>query len=106
LIDNIINSNPIQSVCEGIDKLLKEDNWRPHLVAIITILKLDLETRNNYINPLWTRISNSSWVCPQILVAISLIDKDFENKAKNILTNGIKINFSYADNFPSQLIET
>ncbi|WP_452599836.1 hypothetical protein, partial [Pontimicrobium sp. MEBiC01747] len=49
---------------------------------------------------LWGRLEKGSWISPQILSVLSIIDNKFEFKANEILKNGFNVSFS-----PMKMIE-
>ncbi len=75
--------NPESDIC----KLLKLENWRPHLVACAVTFHIKLN--NNLIAALWSAFDNASWVCPQIAATLSLLDEDFYNNALSRLKTGV-----------------
>ncbi len=85
LIDEIISENQIDDIYNDTRKMLTELNWRLHLVAFITILKLDKSEQQKYIGFLWKRLCLGTWVSPQLLVTLSKIDFNFKEKAELIL---------------------
>jgi hypothetical protein len=90
----ILNEHSEMDINEGIKQLIKSDDWRPHIVASISILSFDSQRRNGFIDLLWDRISRGSWTSPQILVVLSIIDKDFISKASKIINEGFTVNYS------------
>lgn len=89
LVNNILKNRAIDSIIEGLKLLLQNDNWRPHLLALISILQLRTDIRNKFVGLLWHRLGKSSWVSPQILVVLSVIDKQFTTTANEVLLNGL-----------------
>ncbi|AUC16530.1 hypothetical protein BTO06_15840 [Tenacibaculum sp. SZ-18] len=85
LIDGIISENEIHDIYNDTRKLLTELNWRLHLVALITILKLEKSEQQKFIGFLWKRLCLGTWVSPQLLVTLSKIDFNFKEKAQLIL---------------------
>jgi hypothetical protein len=59
--------------------LLKDPNWRPHLVAAIAHL-LDRKEKLSRVY-LWKAIDSGSWVTPQLIVAAMFSDKAFIQRA-------------------------
>jgi hypothetical protein len=92
-LDLICDENDQELIIEGIHKLLKNEDWRPHLVAIMASFKLSPEEQQKLIPNLWIRLEKGSWISPQILSVLSIIDTQFELKAKEILNNGFSIDF-------------
>jgi hypothetical protein len=91
---SILKSHSDGNINEGIRQLIKSDDWRPHIVASISILSFDSQRRNEFIDLLWERLSRGSWTSPQILVVLSIIDKDFISKASKIVSEGFAVNYS------------
>lgn len=90
---SILKAHSDGDINEGIRQLLKSDDWRPHIVALISILSFDSQRRNEFIDLLWDRLSRGSWTSPQILVVLSIIDKDFKSKASKIISEGFTVNY-------------
>jgi hypothetical protein len=91
---SILKSHPDGDVNEGIRQLINSDDWRPHIVASISILSFDSTRRDEFIGLLWDRLSRGSWTSPQILVVLSIIDKDFESKARKVISEGFVVSYS------------
>jgi hypothetical protein len=91
---SILESHSDGNVNEGIRQLIDSDDWRPHIVASISILSFDSTRRDEFIGLLWDRLSRGSWTSPQILVVLSIIDKDFESKANKIISEGFTVSYS------------
>ncbi len=91
LIDGIISKYQIDDIYNDTRKMLTELNWRLHLVAFITILKLDKSEQQKFIEFLWKRLCLGTWVSPQLLVTLSKIDFNFKVKAELII-NEIGLN--------------
>jgi hypothetical protein len=90
---SILSSHSDLDINEGIRQLIKSEDWRPHLVALISILSFDSQRRSEFIDLLWDRLSRGSWTSPQILVILSIIDTDL-SKATKITTEGYSVNYS------------
>lgn len=93
-LNYIISKNSSNDIVNGIRLLLKDEDWRPHLVASIATLKIDKKLQSELIINLWNRLKSGSWVSPQILVILSIIDCEFNIRAKEICKNGFKISYS------------
>ena len=91
-LNAIAEKNSDQSVQEGIRHLLANHDWRPHLVASVVLLRLSSQARSTLLDLFWERLSLGSWVSPQILVALSLADKNFKMKGEKILRDGLAMN--------------
>jgi|GEM_PF-1038335 len=94
LIDEIMLKNTEESIIESIELLLNSENWRPHLVALMAIFKLKEVKQQKHIKLLWERLARGSWVSPQILVILSIIDTAFASVADGILANGFTVTYS------------
>jgi|8_EtaG_2_1085327.scaffolds.fasta_scaffold14715_3 hypothetical protein len=93
-LDFICDGNTQELIIEGIHKLLNNEDWRPQLVAILASFKLTQTEQIKLIPELWNRLEKGSWISPQILSVLSIIDSEFELKATGILNNGFKVNYS------------
>jgi hypothetical protein len=93
-LDSILETNSKEQLSEGINLLLQSKDWRPHLVAIISLLTFEAIEREKLINQLWERLAYGSWISPQILVVLSLIDRNFISKAERLLDEEFKVNFT------------
>ena len=91
---SIQKSHSDEDINEGIRQLIKSEDWRPHIVASISILSFDSIRRDEFIGMLWDRLSRGSWTSPQILVVLSIIDKDFKSKANKIISDGFTVDYS------------
>ena len=70
-------------------KLLGDVNWRPHLVAAVTLLLLD--TPQPYIGNLWSAVGAGSWVTPQLLAVAAVRDPDFLATAATRASHGFPV---------------
>ena len=93
-LDELISSNKAEFLIEGVELLLKSEDWRPHLVAALASLKMKPVDRKLPIERLWERLGKGSWVSPQLLVILSIIDVEFKQKVDEILERGFKVTFS------------
>lgn len=59
---------------------LAERNWRPHLVAAVSLLLAEPTPARRDL--LWQAIDRYSWVSPQLVATASLIDPEFEEQAR------------------------
>ena len=71
--------------------LLEDDNWRPHLVASVTLLMIKSVNLSNYI---WNRFDQGSWVNPQLAIAAYFHDPLFSQNAKERLAKRCPIKFN------------
>lgn len=93
-LDYITSNSSNKELVDGIKLLLKSEDWRPHLVASLATLKIDKKLQSELKIDLWNRLKSGSWVSPQILVILSIIDSEFNVQAKEICDNGFKITYS------------
>ncbi len=89
LVDKIISESSTEDIYNDTKSMLTELNWRPHLVAFITILKLEKIDQQKFIGYLWKRLCLGTWVSPQLLVTLSKIDFNFKEKSELILEDNI-----------------
>jgi len=75
--------------CPDICRLLKDWNWRPHLVAAIAVIVSGYQAAT--VKQLWCRLDSGSWVTPQIAVALFLVDPDFASQAHMRLVAGCPV---------------
>ncbi len=87
-LNKIFETNPEQSIIDGIKSLLEVDGWRTHLVASIAVLKLQPSKRLELVDLFWKRLFQGTMVSPQILVVLLIIDKSFKVKGQEVL-NGL-----------------
>ncbi|MEO1049930.1 MAG: hypothetical protein AAFX87_04875 [Bacteroidota bacterium] len=90
-LDHLCSQHSKSKVVEGIQKMLQSENWRLHLVAILASFKLPEKEQQDLISDLWIRLQKGSWVSPQILSVLSMIDEAFEIKARRILEYGFEV---------------
>ncbi len=93
-LDSIISKNSSSEIVDGIRLLLKNEDWRPHLVAALSTLKVEKKIQSEIKTDLWNRLKSGSWASPQILVILSIIDSEFNIQAKGICDNGFRITYS------------
>ena len=86
-IDDILSNNTPEDIYNDTILLLNNINWRLHLIACITVLKLKEPDQQKYIGFLWKRLCLGSWVSPQLLVTLSKIDFNFKEKCDVILND-------------------
>ncbi|WP_108801934.1 hypothetical protein [Aquimarina sp. Aq107] len=91
LLDQIISNSTIEEIYNDTLAMLAELNWRLHLVALITILKLEKSEQQKFIDFLWKRLCLGTWVSPQLLVTLLKIDFNFKEKSE-LLLNEIGLN--------------
>ena len=96
-LDLICDQNSSDLILEGILKMIKSENWRPHLIAILAALKLTNDSQQKLIYIFWKRLAKGSWISPQIVSVLFIIDNEFESKAKRILQKGFQVIFSPMD---------
>ena len=62
--------------------LLRDVNWRPHLVGAIACY---YDTNDDSVAQMWAAVDAGSWVTPQLTVVLSLCDDDFVDNASRRL---------------------
>jgi hypothetical protein len=78
-------TDPFPDICH----LLKEYNWRPHLVAAVAMINTGYQA--TALKLLWRLVDTGSWVTPQLGVALFLVDPDFQSQARIRLEAGCPI---------------
>lgn len=96
LIDQILDNQTPDEIYVDLVRMLADKNWRPHLVAFVTVLKLDPPEQQKYIGHLWKCLCIGTWVSPQLLVTLSKIDFNFDEKSARILKDSGIEQFSAA----------
>ncbi len=77
-IDRILEKKSTRKIQKGIERLLKAIDWRVHIVACVAITKLEETDQQLFIPILWQKLrKDGSWVEPQLLAVLSLIDHNF-----------------------------
>ncbi len=83
-INKEIKSKSVKDIDNAVKLLLNSINWRNHLVGCIVIIKINKENQQSFIERLWDICLNkNSWVLPQILATLSIIDSEFQRKVKS-----------------------
>lgn len=82
----ILHSNSRKEIDNGIHSLLAEPDWRAHLVALISLLAL--KPANDLVQHeiLWQRLHKGSWASPQIVAVLKLLDTEFEEHGRRIVS--------------------
>lgn len=93
-LEDILQSNSEEAIIEGLKLLLEQEDWRLHLVASVSILLIKESKRGDLINLIWKRLSQGSWVSPQLLVVLSISDNSFIFKGEKIIAEGFQVNYS------------
>jgi hypothetical protein len=73
-----------EGAAESVSALLTVRNWRPHLVACAAAIAFETPLPRATLDEFWLT-GTSSWVAPQIAAALSLVDPEFEARARNWL---------------------
>lgn len=60
--------------------LLSDPNWRPHLVAAVTVILAGFNSQATTL--LWRQLDCGSWVTPQLAAALFIVDPDFSSQAR------------------------
>lgn len=84
-LELILKRNSLEDIKKDVIELLVTSNWRTHLVASIALTLLKKEHTNDLLEHFWHRINKGSWVVPQLLVVLSIVDSEFRVKAENII---------------------
>ena len=85
-IEKVFKANRRERLIEDMGLLINEPNWRPQLLFCISLFKLKKEEQLYFLKDLWIKLEeNSSWIIPQLAVTASMIDSDFNSKAREIL---------------------
>ena len=92
-LERILSENSESNVKNDIKLLLDNEDWRLHIVASIVLLILKKDNAQDIIDLFWFRIKNGSWVSPQILVVLYYSDLNFKDKCRQILNDGLNINY-------------
>ena len=85
------SENPHQEIAE----MLKEMDWRPHIVAAVAIAVLDFDQRS--IHQLWAAIDGGSWVTPQLAAIAYLKDPQFAACARTRIEARCPVYERFAD---------
>ena len=88
-------SNPYQDIC----RLLRESNWRPHLVGAVAIATIT--HKREATRELWSAIDRGSWVTPQLAVAAFMRDPMFVDNARERLRSGCLVDMSACARLPA-----
>ena len=84
-LKSVLSKTSPEELLAGLSAIIKQDEWRLHLVACLTLLiKRDLFSAEIQ-EILWWRLSQGSWVSPQIAVTLAEIDNQFQARAQAIL---------------------
>jgi hypothetical protein len=81
-------ANPYLDIC----RLLRQVNWRPHLVGGVAIATLAHDSKAN--QALWAAIDAGSWVTPQLAAVAFLRDPMFADHARERLRSGCRVDTS------------
>lgn len=74
-----------------IGALLREADWRCHLVAGVALAVSELRTKPKLVEALWGAVDAGSWVSPQLGVCLAIIDPDFSLRAKARIESGCPV---------------
>lgn len=58
-----------------IDAIFRQANWRPHLIGALAVILDDGKSLSP--EPLWRQIERHSWVSPQLVFAVWIVDPEF-----------------------------
>lgn len=87
LLNEIYESNDTEIYIVNLKTILENENWRPQLLACFGILKLESEKRKEFCKILWKIFAKGSWIKPQILVTLSIIDNSFVKRSLEIINS-------------------
>ena len=76
---------------DDIGALLREADWRCHLVAGVALVVSELRTKPKLVEALWGAVDAGSWVSPQLGVCLAIIDADFSLRAKARIESGCPV---------------
>ena len=83
-ISKVIKSKSEREIDSAVKLLLNSINWRSHLIGCIVVIKMNKEKQQSFIEKLWEICLNkNSWVLPQILATLSIIDFEFQRKVNS-----------------------
>ncbi len=68
--------------------LLRDRDWRPHLVGAVAMLYAPTERTQDQA---WSALDHGSWVTPQLAAVLSKVDPAFTSKAKDRLSEGCRL---------------
>jgi hypothetical protein len=71
-------------------RLLRDGNWRSHLAPIVAYAARGIPD-SDITRGLWGAVQQGSWVSPQIIVVLSLMDDDFLPHLSNLFHQGIAL---------------
>jgi hypothetical protein len=71
--------------------LLREANWRSHLVAGVALVISEHGVKRSLVEALWGALDAGSWVAPQLGVCLALIDPNFSLQAKARIESGCRV---------------
>lgn len=76
----------------GLRAMFRDTNWRPHLVACVTLLlEPSGSVEPSLLDALWETLNAGSWVSPQLVVVASLLDPAFADRSGARLRAGCPI---------------
>ena len=73
-------------VAGEVREMFAQHDWRPHLVAAVTLLTLP--NSQSMWGDLWSALDANSWACPQLAAAASIGDPDFAANARRRTEQG------------------
>ncbi len=78
-VDKILFKYQKSKIDREISLLLSSLNWRHHIIAFIAIIRLNEDVQKKYLKGLWELFEMGTWVKPQLLSLLSIIDINFVN---------------------------
>ncbi len=70
--------------------LIETPDWRAHIIAAVAILMLE-DVSPAYVEMLWAVVDNGSWVSPQTLVVLSIVDASFSEHCRIRIESDCKV---------------
>lgn len=76
----------------GLLAMLRQANWRPHLVACATLmLQPNGSVESSLLDALWETLEHGSWVSPQLVAVASRCDPSFTERSEIRLRQGCSV---------------
>ena len=91
IIFRIVDQTAAETLNKDIVALLSSPDWRPHIVAIVTMYVARDSCEPDTFDAAWMALHGGSWVSPQICLVLSLIDPGFGDRALRMITASTEI---------------
>jgi hypothetical protein len=85
MLNAIVHQGPKEEVRNEIANMLNDKNWRSNIVGALCIFLLPAKEHAPLLELAWKRLEERSWACPQLVATVSVLDKDFRQKAVDLL---------------------